>query len=100
MKMVNFAEFRKDASCLLSEVEKGEVQVVIRHGKPIAEVSPVSSATGHALSWKRPGLKLSAKGAGLAAAILEERHREDLFVSSDRRQRAAARKAGLCTKLT
>jgi antitoxin (DNA-binding transcriptional repressor) of toxin-antitoxin stability system len=79
MKMVNFTEFRNNASCLFSEVEKGQVLVVIRHGKPIAEVSPVSSAPGQALSWKRPGLKLSAKGAGLAAAILEERNREDVF---------------------
>jgi antitoxin (DNA-binding transcriptional repressor) of toxin-antitoxin stability system len=79
MKMVNFTEFRKNASCLFSEVEKGEVLVVIRYGKPIAEVSPASSATGQALSWKRPGLKLSAKGAGLAATILEERRREDVL---------------------
>lgn len=79
MKMVSFTEFRKNASGLFSEVEKGQVLVVIRHGKPIAEIGPVSSATGQALSWKRPGLKLSAKGAGLAAAILEDRNREDVL---------------------
>ena len=79
MKMVNFTEFRNNASCLFSEVEKGQVLVVLRHGKPIAEVSPVSSAAGQDLSWKRPGLRLSAKGAGLAIAILEERNREDVL---------------------
>jgi hypothetical protein len=30
-------------------------------------------------SWKRPGLKLVAKGASLSAAIIEERRREDVF---------------------
>jgi hypothetical protein len=73
--------------------------MVIRHGKQFAEVSPVSSATGQALSWKRPGLKLSAEGADLATAILEDRNREDLFASSDRKQLAAAKKAGLHTNL-
>jgi prevent-host-death family protein len=79
MKMVSFTEFRKNASGLFSEVEKGQVLVVIRHGKPIAEVTPVSPAAGQPLSWKRPGLRLCAKGAGLAAAILEEREREDVL---------------------
>jgi antitoxin (DNA-binding transcriptional repressor) of toxin-antitoxin stability system len=99
MKMVNFTELCKNASCLFSEVEKGQVLVVIRHGKQFAEVGPVSSATGQALSWKRPGLKLSAEGADLATAILEDRNREDLFASSDRKQLAAAKKAGLHTNL-
>jgi hypothetical protein len=29
-------------------------------------------------SWKRPGLRLTAKEAGLSSAIIEERRREDV----------------------
>ena len=73
MTTVTFTEFRKRASGLLSAVEKGEVFVIMRHGKPIAELCPVSSEQLHEPSWKRPGLRLSAPGASLARAILEER---------------------------
>lgn len=79
MKTVTFTEFRNHASGLFSDVEKGEVLVVIRHGKPIAEVSPVSSLEDHSPSWKRPGLRLSAKGVSLSTAILEERTRENVL---------------------
>jgi DNA-binding CsgD family transcriptional regulator len=41
------------------------------------EACPPTPAPGRALSWKKPGLKHSAKDAGLAAVILEERDRED-----------------------
>ena len=78
MKTVTFTEFRKNASGLFSDVERGEVLVIIRHGKPIAEVSPVSSPDSLP-AWKRPALRLSARGAGLSAAILEERADEDVL---------------------
>ena len=76
MTTVTLTEFRSHASGMLSRVERGETLVVIRHGRPIAEVSPVSSAAGEA-SWKKPALRLVAKGAGLAAAIRAERDDED-----------------------
>ena len=81
MKTVTFTEFRKNASGLMTDVERGEVLLVMRHGRPIAEISPVSDAEAAAPipSWKRPGLRLAAKGAGLTAAILEERDRENLL---------------------
>jgi len=78
MKTVTFTEFRRNASVLFSDVEDGEVLVVIRHGKPIAEVSPVSSPPGMP-TWKQPALRLSASGAGLAAAILAERSDENVL---------------------
>lgn len=78
MKTVTFTEFRKNASELFSAVEHGEVLVIIRHGKPIAEVSPVSSPNSQP-AWKQPALRLSAGGAGLSAAILGERADEDVF---------------------
>jgi len=79
MKTVTFTEFRKHASGLLSDVEHGERLLVVRHGRPIAEVSPVSSSENSAPSWKKPAVRLASKGNGLAAAILEERANEDVL---------------------
>ena len=78
MKTVSFTEFRKNASGFFSDVEEGEVLVILRHGKPIAEVSPVSSAD-HVPAWKRPALRLATGGAGLSAAILGERADEGVL---------------------
>lgn len=75
MKTISFTEFRNHASDLMTAVEHGETLLVIRHGRPIAEVSP---ATDQPPSWKRPALRLSTKGTGLAAAIIEEREHEAL----------------------
>ena len=79
MKTVTFTDFRNHASSLFSEVEKGESLLVTRHGKPIAEINPTKEGVGSVPSWKRPGLKLCSKGAGLSTAILEERRREDVL---------------------
>lgn len=79
MKTVNLTEFRSRASGMLTEVEQGETFIVLRHGRPIAQVSPVSKDSEDIASWKRPGLRLSTKGHGLASAILEERDRENLL---------------------
>jgi antitoxin (DNA-binding transcriptional repressor) of toxin-antitoxin stability system len=79
MKTVTFTEFRKNASGLFTEVEKGGTILVLRHGKPIAEISPTVSEPTDSPSWKKPGLRLTTKGAGLSSAILQERRREDVF---------------------
>ncbi|MCU0579769.1 MAG: type II toxin-antitoxin system prevent-host-death family antitoxin [Desulfobacterota bacterium] len=79
MKTVTATEFRNHAAGLLTEVEKGEVLLVIRHGRPIAEVSPASPDSHQSPSWKKPGLRLAIKGAGLSAAIIEGRDRENIF---------------------
>jgi antitoxin (DNA-binding transcriptional repressor) of toxin-antitoxin stability system len=73
MTTVTLTEFRSHASGMLSRVEHGETFVVLRHGQPIAEVSPVCAVAGGALSWKKSGLRLVAKGASLSSAILAER---------------------------
>jgi len=73
MRTVNFTVFRNDASDMMTAVEQGETLVVTRHGRPIAEITPVAARQP---SWKRPALRLSSKGAGLATAILEEREHE------------------------
>ena len=73
MRTVTFTEFRAQASTLISEVALGESLVVIRHGKPVAEVVPFSGGPSTQPSWKRPGLRLETTGAELSSAILEER---------------------------
>jgi len=77
MKTVTFTEFRKRASALLTDVEHGEVLIVLRHGRPVAEVSPMGENGGQTPSWQRPALRLVTKGKSLSAAIPEER-REDV----------------------
>ena len=79
MTTIPFTEFRKNASGLLTRVEKGEVLLVVRHGRPIAEIAPVSQENERIPSWKRPGIRLVSKGARLSTAILEERAHEDIL---------------------
>jgi prevent-host-death family protein len=78
MTTVTLTDFRSHASGMLTRVEHGETLVVLRHGRPIAEVSPVTKKDGAQPSWKRQALRLSAKGAGLSSAILEDRAHEDV----------------------
>jgi prevent-host-death family protein len=79
MKTVTFTEFRNNASGLFSDVEHGQILVVLRHGRPIAKVNPVARPKTRVPSWKRPGLKLSVRGNGLSSAILEERKRAHIL---------------------
>ncbi|MFQ6613247.1 MAG: type II toxin-antitoxin system Phd/YefM family antitoxin [Fidelibacterota bacterium] len=73
MKTVNFTEFRKKASGLITEVEHGESIVLIRHGKPVAEVTPYTRSIQSRPSWKEPGIRLQIQGGELSASILDER---------------------------
>lgn len=78
MRTVNLTEFRSHASGMLTDVEHGETLIVLRHGRPIAQVSPVETVKNRHPSWKRPALRLTAKGEGLSSAVLEEREHENL----------------------
>lgn len=73
MKTVAFTDFRQQASNFLTEVEQGETLIIIRHGKPIAEISPFRDKSDKLPSWKQPGLRLQLKGSALTEAILAER---------------------------
>lgn len=79
MTTIAFTDFRKNASELLSRVEKGEVLLVMRHGKPVAEISPVSPPINSLPSWKKPGFRLVAKGVRLSSAIMEDRAHESVL---------------------
>jgi prevent-host-death family protein len=78
MTTVTLTEFRARASGMLTRVEQGETLVVLRHGRPIAEVSPITHGSGAEPSWKKPALRLTTKGSGLSSAILEDRARAGL----------------------
>lgn len=73
MKSVTFTEFRKQASGLLTAVEQGQRFVIIRHGRPVAELVPYTAPQESLPAWKRPGIRLKRSGAALSAAILAER---------------------------
>jgi len=73
VKTITFTNFRKKASGFITEVEHGETLVLLRRGKPVAEVIPFTDDIRRTPSWKRPGIQLKIKGSDLSAAILEER---------------------------
>jgi antitoxin (DNA-binding transcriptional repressor) of toxin-antitoxin stability system len=77
MRSITFTEFRKNASSLISEVEKGEIIQLIRHGKPVAEICPFKPKEKTLPSWKKPGLRLTVKGGSLSEAILQERRNSE-----------------------
>lgn len=76
MITIPFTEFRRNASGLLSRVEQGEVFLVMRHGRPIAEIGPVTPSEGRIPAWKKPGVRLVSKGVRLSASIIQERAHE------------------------
>jgi prevent-host-death family protein len=73
MKSVAFTDFRKRASDLITEVEHGETLILLRRGKPVAEVVPFSDKAQRTPAWKLSGIRLRIQGSDLSSAILEER---------------------------
>ena len=73
MKTVSFTDFRKKASGFITDVEHGETIILLRRGKPVAEVIPFSDRLQRAPAWKNPGIRLKLQGSDLSSAILEER---------------------------
>ena len=119
MKEVSSTAFRMQASKLFDAVERGEQIVVLRHGKPIAEIRPIAAAETRDPSWLLDDLRdaaivnlapvviagtvqvlqaapLRAADAMHVAAALA--WNAELFVSADHRQLAAARAAALEVK--
>jgi prevent-host-death family protein len=76
MKTITFTDFRKKASEFITEVEHGESIVILRRGRPIAEVVPFTDRLQNTPSWKQPGIKLQIQGSDLSSAILKERESE------------------------
>jgi antitoxin (DNA-binding transcriptional repressor) of toxin-antitoxin stability system len=73
MKIITFIEFRKRASGFITEVEHGETLVLLRRGKPVAEVVPFPGRPQITPALKQPGIRLRISGSDLSSAILDER---------------------------
>ncbi len=73
MRTVTFTDFRNKASGFITEVEQGETFILLRRGKPVAEIVPFSDETLQKPSWKKQGIRLRIKGSDLSSAILQER---------------------------
>ncbi len=73
MKTVPFTDFRKNASGFINEVEHGETLILIRHGKPVAEIVPFLNRLQKLPVWKQTGVRLQIEGIDLSSAILEDR---------------------------
>ena len=73
MRTITFTDFRKKASGFITEVENRETLVLLRRGKPVAEIVPFSDEAPQEPSWKRPGLRSQIKGSDLSSGIMEER---------------------------
>ena len=73
MKTITFTDFRKKASGFITEVEHGEAFVIVRHGKPVAEIIPYSDRPDKMPAWKQKGIQLQLQGSDLSSAILEDR---------------------------
>jgi prevent-host-death family protein len=73
MKTITFTDFRKRASGFITEVEHGETLVLLRRGRPVAEIVPFSDGAQNRPAWKQPGIRLRTRGSDLSSAILEER---------------------------
>ncbi len=73
MKTITVTDFRKKASGFITEVEHGETLVLLRRGKPIAEIIPFSGGPQQTPVRKKPGIHLQMHGSDLSSAILEER---------------------------
>ncbi len=73
MKTITFTDFRKRASGFITEVEHGETLILLRRGKPVAEIIPFSDRAHNHPAWKKPAIRLRTRGSDLSSAILEER---------------------------
>jgi len=73
MKTIQVTDFRKNTSSFINEVEHGETLVLIRRGKPVAEIIPFSDRPKKIPAWKQPIVRLQIQGSDLSSAILEDR---------------------------
>ncbi len=71
MKQATFTEIRNQARAWFDIVESGETVRVLRNGKPIADIVPITSDMP---SWKRRGGQpLLIEGVSISSVILADR---------------------------
>lgn len=72
MQTATFTQLRNNAKYYFDAVENGEIVIIKRHGKTIAEIKPAIDVDTK-YSWKNPALRLAIKGTVLSRTILEDR---------------------------
>jgi prevent-host-death family protein len=76
MKSISYTDFEKNTAGFIDEVEKGETIILLRRGKPVVEIVPITGEKEKTAAWKKPGVHLKMQGGDLSSAILEERECE------------------------
>ena len=72
MKTLSLSEFRAHTSEMVDRVQRGETVRILRHGKPVAELVPVSAPGVPAPPrWKQPATPFPIQAAAGAASALE-----------------------------
>jgi prevent-host-death family protein len=72
MIYLQFTELRKNARKVFDNVENGEIFLITRRGKPIAEIIPFDKNFKNN-RWKRKIKKIKLKGETIAASVISER---------------------------
>lgn len=70
MPDATFTEFRNHAKVWFDRVEAGQTVRILRRGKPIAELHPI---TPQPASWQRAARPLTVRGKEISQLIMEER---------------------------
>ena len=76
--IANVRTLRNDYARLLACVEAGETVTIIRHGKPVAQLTPLP-ATEQRVDWTKSAafkMKRTGRKQNLVATFLDDRHRD------------------------
>lgn len=77
MRTTTFTELRQHAKTYFDYVEHGETVGIVRHGRLIAKIIPITEEDSAPPSWKKSALRLTIKGVSLSKTILKERREKD-----------------------
>ena len=80
MLTVTFTDFRRRASEMVDAVEHGETVLLLRHGRPVAEVRPVAPPVTQEPAWRRPRERLVVSGVSLSETVIMEREEREVAV--------------------
>lgn len=75
MQFLQFTEFRNKSREFLDAVEQGSSYVIVRRGKPIAQVTPFRENVSQ--GWKRPHKRIKLKGTLTTTEILRQMRDEE-----------------------
>lgn len=74
MQYLQFTDFRNNSKMYFDLIEKGDSFIIIRKGKPIAQISPLSKAKQK--GWKRKIQKVDLKGDKSTVEYIEAERSE------------------------